>query len=152
MVVNKVDRPAARPDWVVDATFELFLDLGATDEQCGEPAVLRCWAALQRLLLGCSPAAAAAAGGCWSAGERPAGPGGSTLARSTLTVCSPRPFTPLSPPPPPDFPVVYASGMAGVAGPSPDELADDMQPLFDMILKEVAPPTVQVWAAPCGPG
>lgn len=37
VVVNKVDRPAARPDWVVDQTFELFMDLGATDEQCGEP-------------------------------------------------------------------------------------------------------------------
>ena len=36
VVVNKVDRPAARVDWVVDQTFELFLDLGATDEQCGE--------------------------------------------------------------------------------------------------------------------
>lgn len=36
VVVNKVDRPAARPDWVVDQTFELFLDLGATDEQCGK--------------------------------------------------------------------------------------------------------------------
>ena len=35
-MVNKVDRPAARPDWVVDQTFELFLDLGASDEQCGE--------------------------------------------------------------------------------------------------------------------
>lgn len=36
VVVNKVDRPAARPDWVIDQTFELFLDLGASDEQCGE--------------------------------------------------------------------------------------------------------------------
>ena len=34
MVVNKIDRAAARPDWVVDSTFELFMDLGATDEQC----------------------------------------------------------------------------------------------------------------------
>lgn len=36
VVVNKVDRPAARCDWVIDQTFELFLDLGASDEQCGE--------------------------------------------------------------------------------------------------------------------
>ncbi|KAL4446235.1 hypothetical protein ABPG77_003042 [Micractinium sp. CCAP 211/92] len=77
VVVNKVDRPAARCDWVIDQTFELFLDLGASDEQC-------------------------------------------------------------------DFPVVYASGMAGIAGPSPDELADDLEPLFDMIVREVAPPTVQM--------
>lgn len=33
VVVNKIDRPAARPDFVVDATFDLFVDLGATDEQ-----------------------------------------------------------------------------------------------------------------------
>ncbi len=33
VVINKIDRPAARPDWVVDQTFELFDKLGATDEQ-----------------------------------------------------------------------------------------------------------------------
>jgi GTP-binding protein len=33
VVVNKVDRPSARPAWVVDQTFELFDRLGATDEQ-----------------------------------------------------------------------------------------------------------------------
>ncbi len=33
VVVNKVDRDAARTDWVVNATFDLFIDLGATDEQ-----------------------------------------------------------------------------------------------------------------------
>jgi GTP-binding protein len=33
VVVNKVDRPGARPDWVVDQTFDLFDKLGATDEQ-----------------------------------------------------------------------------------------------------------------------
>jgi GTP-binding protein len=32
-VVNKVDRPGARPDWVLDQTFDLFDRLGATDEQ-----------------------------------------------------------------------------------------------------------------------
>jgi GTP-binding protein len=39
VVVNKIDRAAARPDWVVDSTFELFMDLGATDEQCEFPVV-----------------------------------------------------------------------------------------------------------------
>eukprot|EP00798_Chlamydomonas_sp_ICE-L_P021330 gene21330-28262_t len=34
VVVNKIDRDSARPDWVVDNVFELFMDLGATDEQC----------------------------------------------------------------------------------------------------------------------
>ncbi len=33
VVVNKMDRPSARPDWVVDRTFDPFVDLGATDEQ-----------------------------------------------------------------------------------------------------------------------
>ena len=31
VVINKVDRPGARPDWVVDQTFDLFDKLGATD-------------------------------------------------------------------------------------------------------------------------
>lgn len=33
VVVNKIDRPAARPDYVVDKVFDLFVELGATDEQ-----------------------------------------------------------------------------------------------------------------------
>jgi len=33
VVVNKIDRVGARPDWVVDQTFDLFDRLGATDEQ-----------------------------------------------------------------------------------------------------------------------
>jgi GTP-binding protein len=76
VVVNKIDRPAARPDWVVDATFELFMDLGATDEQC-------------------------------------------------------------------EFPVCYASGLNGISGESPDNMAETLEPLFDMIVKEVAPPKVR---------
>jgi GTP-binding protein len=39
VVVNKVDRPGSRPDWVVDRTFELFDKLGATDEQLDFPIV-----------------------------------------------------------------------------------------------------------------
>jgi len=39
LVVNKVDRPAARPDWVVDQTFDLFVELGATDEQADLPVI-----------------------------------------------------------------------------------------------------------------
>merc|ERR1719460_174841 len=75
VVVNKIDRPAARPDYVIDNTFELFCDLGAPDELC-------------------------------------------------------------------DFPVVYASGVNGVAGLEPDALADDLTPLFETILEEVPPPSV----------
>ena len=70
-MVNKIDRASARPEWVIDSTYELFMDLGATDEQC-------------------------------------------------------------------DFPVIYASGVKGVAGMKPDELAPDLQPLLDMIIKEVS--------------
>ena len=39
VVVNKVDRPSARPDWVVDQTFDLFDRLGATDEQLDFPII-----------------------------------------------------------------------------------------------------------------
>jgi GTP-binding protein len=39
VVVNKIDRPGARPDWVINATFELFDKLGATDEQLDFPVV-----------------------------------------------------------------------------------------------------------------
>uniref|UniRef100_A0A383VTG7 Elongation factor Tu, chloroplastic n=1 Tax=Tetradesmus obliquus TaxID=3088 RepID=A0A383VTG7_TETOB len=75
VVVNKIDKPAARPEWVVDSTFELFMDLGATDEQC-------------------------------------------------------------------DFPVVYASGVNGIAGMSPDTMSETLEPLFDTVVREVAPPAV----------
>lgn len=33
VVVNKIDRPSARPDYVINSTFELFIELNATDEQ-----------------------------------------------------------------------------------------------------------------------
>nr|WP_067293443.1 translational GTPase TypA [Marinobacterium profundum] len=39
VVINKVDRPGARPDWVVDQVFDLFDNLGATDEQLDFPIV-----------------------------------------------------------------------------------------------------------------
>ncbi len=39
VVVNKIDRPGSRPDWVVNATFELFDKLGATEEQLDFPVV-----------------------------------------------------------------------------------------------------------------
>jgi GTP-binding protein len=39
VVVNKVDRPGARPDWVVDQVFDLFDKLGATNEQLDFPIV-----------------------------------------------------------------------------------------------------------------
>ncbi|MDO3380636.1 translational GTPase TypA [Gilvimarinus algae] len=77
VVINKVDRPGARPDWVVDQVFDLFDRLGATDEQL-------------------------------------------------------------------DFPIIYASALNGVAGPEPDQLADDMTPLFEMITQHVKAPNVDV--------
>ena len=39
VVINKIDRDAARPDWVLDETFELFDRLGATDEQLDFPVL-----------------------------------------------------------------------------------------------------------------
>lgn len=77
VVVNKVDRPGARPDWVIDQVFDLFDRLGATDEQL-------------------------------------------------------------------DFPIIYASALNGVAGMEADELADDMTPLFQMIVDKVPLPEVDV--------
>ena len=51
VVVNKVDRPGARPDYVINATFELFDKLGATEEQLDFPVIyasgLNGWAALE---------------------------------------------------------------------------------------------------------
>jgi len=75
VVINKVDRPGARPDWVVDQVFDLFDRLGATDEQL-------------------------------------------------------------------DFPIIYASALNGIAGLDPDDLADDMTPLFQMIADRVPVPQV----------
>jgi len=37
--INKVDKPAARPDWVLDTTFDLFASLGACDEACDFPVI-----------------------------------------------------------------------------------------------------------------
>lgn len=77
VVVNKVDRPGSRPDWVIDQVFDLFDRLGATDEQL-------------------------------------------------------------------DFPIIYASALNGIAGPEADELAEDMTPLFEMIVDKVPSPDVDV--------
>jgi GTP-binding protein len=39
LVINKIDRPGARPDWVMDQVFDLFDRLGATDEQLDFPVI-----------------------------------------------------------------------------------------------------------------
>jgi len=39
VVINKIDRPGARPDWVLDQTFDLFDRLGGTDEQLDFPVI-----------------------------------------------------------------------------------------------------------------
>ncbi len=70
VVVNKVDRPGARPDFVINATFDLFDKLGATEAQL-------------------------------------------------------------------DFPVIFASGLAGYAGLEDSVRDGDMRPLFETILKYV---------------
>ena len=50
VVVNKIDKPGARPDWVIDQVFDLFDNLGATDEQLDFQIVyasaLNGWAAM----------------------------------------------------------------------------------------------------------
>lgn len=51
VVINKIDRPGARPDWVMDQVFDLFDNLGATDEQLDFKVVyasaLNGWATLE---------------------------------------------------------------------------------------------------------
>jgi GTP-binding protein len=39
VVINKIDKPGARPDWVIDQVFDLFDKLGATDEQLDFPII-----------------------------------------------------------------------------------------------------------------
>src|SRR5512133_1448892 len=39
VVINKVDRTHARPDWAVNATFDLFIELGATERQADFPVI-----------------------------------------------------------------------------------------------------------------
>ncbi|MAW23260.1 MAG: translational GTPase TypA [Cellvibrionales bacterium TMED47] len=77
VVINKVDRPGARPDWVMDQVFDLFDSLGATDEQL-------------------------------------------------------------------DFPVIYASALNGIAGTDADNMAEDMTPLYEMIIADVPSPKVDI--------
>ena len=75
VVINKVDRPGARPDWVVDQVFDLFDRLGATEEQL-------------------------------------------------------------------DFPVIFASAIQGISGLDHEDMAADMQPLFETVVEKVPSPAV----------
>jgi GTP-binding protein len=75
VVINKVDRPSARPDWVINQVFDLFVQLNATDEQL-------------------------------------------------------------------DFPVVYASALVGYATLDLNAPSDNLQPLFETIVRYVKPPEV----------
>lgn len=77
VVINKIDRPGARPDWVLDRTFDLFDQLNATDDQL-------------------------------------------------------------------DFPVVYTSALNGVSGYEPDQIEDDLTPLFETIVSKVPAPDVDI--------
>jgi GTP-binding protein len=76
LVVNKVDRPDARIDEVVNEVYELFLDLDADETQI-------------------------------------------------------------------EFPIVYCNARAGRAGLAPDELADDLRPLFDVLLEAISAPVYE---------
>jgi len=39
VVLNKIDKPSARPEWVINELFDLFITLGATDEQADFPVI-----------------------------------------------------------------------------------------------------------------
>ncbi len=75
VVINKVDREGARPDWVLNEVFDLFDKLGATEEQL-------------------------------------------------------------------DFPVIYASALLGRAGYDPNNLEENMDSLFQLVVDKVLPPPV----------
>ena len=51
-----------------------------------------------------------------------------------------------------EFPIVYCNARAGVAGPSPDELASDLRPLFESILEHIPAPTYEDGPPAAGPG
>ncbi|MDB4866810.1 MAG: typA [Cohnella sp.] len=74
VVLNKIDRPAARPEEVIDEVLELFIELEASNEQL-------------------------------------------------------------------DFPVVYASGLNGIASTDPDIIGTTMEPLYETILEHIPAPT-----------
>ncbi|MEI6894217.1 MAG: translational GTPase TypA [Colwellia sp.] len=56
LVINKVDKPGSRPDWVMDQVFELFDNLGATDEQLDFKVVyasaINGWSSLEEGVIG----------------------------------------------------------------------------------------------------
>ena len=72
VVVNKVDRPEARPDWVVNRTFDLFDRLGASEQQLDFPVV---YASALRGVAACLAAAVLPLTGVDRGG--PQSPGGS---------------------------------------------------------------------------
>ncbi len=39
VVINKIDKPGARPEWTLNATFDLFVELGANDDQANFPVI-----------------------------------------------------------------------------------------------------------------
>jgi len=43
-----------------------------------------------------------------------------------------------------EFPTIFASAIQGISGPDPDEMTDNMNPLFDMIVNSVPPPDVEL--------
>ena len=52
LIINKIDKKDARPAWVLDKTFDLFIDLGATDEQAHFPC---CYASAINGVAGLEP-------------------------------------------------------------------------------------------------
>ncbi|XZQ55794.1 MAG: translational GTPase TypA [Arsenophonus sp.] len=80
VVINKIDRKGARPDWVVNQIFDLFINLGATDEQL-------------------------------------------------------------------DFPIIYASALKGIAGTNYNDMWSNMTPLYEAIIKYIAPHNIDLVGA-----
>ena len=96
VVVNKIDRPSARAQWVVNQTFDLFDKLGATEEQLDFPVVyasaLEGWASLDPNQRGgdLKPLFEAILSTCRCATKTPTRPCNCRSARSTIRATSAR--------------------------------------------------------------
>ena len=83
VVVNKVDRPAARVQHVINSTFELFCELNATDEQVGEGRGVTEWKRGEGCCVGMCCRAESEGRSRGSVGERRAVGGGGWVTNGT---------------------------------------------------------------------
>eukprot|EP00967_Tisochrysis_lutea_P124463 scaffold208132_cov29-Tisochrysis_lutea.AAC.5 len=150
VVVNKIDKPAARPDYVIDKTFDLFVELGASDEQVSrlQPVCVIClWSHPSSLPLALSAASLLLCGKAvpllpsFSHFEPRRLQAFAALGHSNVAApCWALLLTLLASPSfQTDFPIVYTSAINRQSGDEPDTIVDTMEPLFKQILQLPAP-------------